>query len=151
MRTNYSKYRRRYVDRLADYSEYAEPIMRVGLGTVLLLAGIHKLVAPVVWTKYAAPWVIGVWPDWLLSFEFFMRLNGAIEVGFGIALVANVYPTVLAGITALSLLSVVINLGTGALMTGEYVDVLIRDFGLTLLAAAVALLSARQSSTSLKS
>lgn len=145
-----SRYRKRYVDLLAGYSAYTGPIMRTGLGFVLLLAGAHKLVAPAVWTKYAAPWVTGIWPEWILGFELFMILNGAIEIAFGIALIANFYTTILAGITALSLLSVVINLGTGGLMTGEHVDVLIRDLGLTVLAVGVTLVSARRSSTSVE-
>lgn len=141
-----SRYGNGYIDLLAAHSAVARPLLRGGLGVVLFLAGAHKLVAPAIWTNYAAPWVTDVWPVWLLDFESFMILNGVIEVLFGIALVANVYPTVLAGITALSLLAVVINLGTGALTTGEHVDILIRDLGLVVLATGVTLLCAQRSS-----
>lgn len=144
MNLDLGEYRERYVDRLAAYSAFAPPISRVGLGAVLVLAGVHKLVAPAVWTGYAPRWLADAWPDATVGFEGFMVLNGWIEVAFGIAIVANVLTTVLAGITALSLLAVVLVLGTGGLLAGEHVDVLIRDFGLAVLAAGVTLESARR-------
>lgn len=128
---------------LSGYAERTFPVLRVGLGAVILLAGAHKLVAPGVWTKYAAPWVTDVWPESFLSFALAMRVNGAIEVGFGVALLAGVYTTVAAGIVAVSLLGVVVDLLAGAVLTGKYVDVLIRDIGLLALAVGVTLLSAR--------
>lgn len=128
---------------LSGYAERTFPVLRVGLGAVILLAGAHKLVAPGVWTKYAAPWVTAVWPESLLPFALAMQINGAIEVGFGVALLAGVYTTVAAGIVAVSLLGVVVDLLAGAVLTGKYVDVLIRDIGLLTLAVGVTLLSAR--------
>lgn len=126
------------------YSEYAYPILRMGLGAVILLAGAHKLVAPDVWTEYAAPWVTSLWPEPLLPFERAMMINGVFELLFGVALLVGFYTTVTAGIIALALISIVINLLTGAVMTGEFVDVLIRDIGLLALAIGVTLLSAQR-------
>lgn len=137
-------YRERYVTAVGAHADAALPVMRVGLGVVILLAGAHKLVAPGVWTAYAAPWVSALWPDALVSMEAAMVLNGAIEVLFGLALVAGVYPAIAAGIVALSMAAVVVNLLTGAATTGEHVDVLIRDVGLVVLATGVTLLSARR-------
>lgn len=137
-------YRERYVAAVGDHADAALPVMRIGLGVVILLAGAHKLVAPEVWTAYAAPWVAALWPDALVSFEAAMVLNGWLEVLFGLALVAGVYPAVAAGVVALSLAAVVVNLLTGAAMTGEHVDVLVRDVGLVVLATGVTLLSARR-------
>lgn len=139
-------YRRRYVELLADHAPDAPRLARVGLGVVLVLAGAHKLVAPGVWARYAPRWLTAPWPDAVLGFESFVVLNGWIEVAFGVAIVANVLTAVLAGITALSLLSVVLVLGARGLLAGEYVDVAIRDLGLAVLAAGVALDSARRSS-----
>jgi uncharacterized membrane protein YphA (DoxX/SURF4 family) len=145
MSTTYTKYRARYVGYLDRYSGHALPVMRIGLGAVIFLAGAHKLVAPEVWTKYAAPRVTGFWPESLLSFELVMMASGGFELLLGVALIAGFYTTVIAGITTLSLLAVVFDLATGALLTGEFVDVLIRDIGLVSLALGVTLLSARES------
>lgn len=55
---------RAYVRR---YSDYAYPTVPIGLGVVILFAGANKLVAPAVWTEYAAPWVTYLWPESVLS------------------------------------------------------------------------------------
>jgi uncharacterized membrane protein YphA (DoxX/SURF4 family) len=145
MSTIYTKYRDRYVSHLDRYSEYAVPVMRIGLGGVIFLAGAHKLVAPDVWTEYAAPWVTALWPESVLSFELVMMANGVFELLFGIALIAGFYTTIVAGVITLSLLAVVFDLATGAIQTGKFVDILIRDIGLVALALGVTLLSAQQS------
>jgi hypothetical protein len=41
---------------LAPYAERVDDVGRVGLGVVILLAGLHKVVAPGAWAVYAAPW-----------------------------------------------------------------------------------------------
>lgn len=64
--------------------------MRVGFGA-MILPGAHKLVAPKVWTKYAAPWVNVHWPETLFTFRFAMILNGVFEVLFGLALIRGSY------------------------------------------------------------
>lgn len=143
MGISHTQYRDRYVTYVSAYAEYALPVMRIGLGAVILLAGAHKLVAPEVWTKYAAPWVTALWPDALFPFKIAMMLNGVFEVLFGLALIAGLYTTVTAGIVALSLLAVVGDLLTGAVMTGKSVDILIRDLGLLALATGVTLRSAQ--------
>lgn len=145
MSTTFTGYRDRYVGYLNRYSGNALPAMCIGLGAVIFFAGGHKLVAPDVWTKYAAPWVTGFWPESLLSFELVMMASGGFELILGVALIAGFYTTVIAGITTLSLLAVVFDLATGALLTGKFVDVLIRDIGLVSLALGVTLLSARES------
>lgn len=125
-----------YVTAVDRHANRAYPTMRVGLGIVILLAGAHKLVRPDVWTGYAAPWVLSAWP---LPMEPTMVVNGAIEVVFGVALIAGVRTTAVAGITAISLAAVLVNLASVALLSGEFVDILIRDAGLTVLAVAVTL------------
>lgn len=118
-------------------------IMRLGLGTVILLAGAHKLVAPVVWTAYAAPVVTDLWPDAVISFKGFMVINGVLEVLFGLVLLLDCYTPLVAGVVALSLAAVVLNLAIGTLTTEKFVDILIRDLGLTILAVGVTLESVR--------
>jgi hypothetical protein len=123
MRT-YTEYRDRWAS-VGAHAGYAFPVARLGLGSAILLA-------PAVWTNYAAPWVTP--PGAPLSLETATVLNGAVETLFGVAL--------LAGVTALSLAAVVFGLLTGAATTGAFVDILVHDVGLFVLAVRVTLCSA---------
>ncbi|MFB6353120.1 MAG: DoxX family membrane protein [Halobacteriales archaeon] len=121
---------------LADHAERAPAVLRVGLGLVILLEGAHKLVEPAVWAAYAAPWVELLWPAPMVPT---MVVNGVVEVGFGLALLADRYTAAAATVVALSIAFVVVNLATVGLTTGAFVDVAIRDVGLVALATGVAL------------
>lgn len=125
--------------RLAARADLAPAVFRVGLGLVILLEGAHKLVAPEAWAAYAAPWVLALWPAPMVPT---MVANGVIEVGFGLALVADRYTTIAATVVALSIAFVVVNLVTLGLADGSFVDVAIRDVGLVALATGVALQAA---------
>lgn len=125
--------------RLAARADLVPAVLRVGLGLVILLEGAHKLVAPEAWAAYAAPWVLALWPAPMVPT---MVVNGVIEVGFGLALLADRYTTFAATVVALSIAFVVVNLVTIGLASGAFVDVAIRDVGLVALAAGVALQSA---------
>jgi hypothetical protein len=77
-------------------------------------------------------------------------LFGVSEVVFGLLLLADWHTPTIAALTALSLAGVVLNLFIGVLLGQPWVDVLVRDLGLTLLAFGVALHAAeerRRSST----
>lgn len=124
---------------LAPRAPLAPAVLRIGLGLVILLEGAHKLVAPEAWAAYAAPWVLALWPAPMVPT---MLANGVIEVGFGLALVADRYATLAAAVVAVSIAFVVVNLATIGATTGQFVDVAIRDVGLVALAAGVALQSA---------
>lgn len=115
------------------------PIFRWALGLTILLAGIHKLVDPGAWHRYLAPQLLALWPTTLLPLDPVFVLFGVSEVIFGGLLLAGVHRQTVAALTALSLLGVVINLAMAALAGAPVVDVLIRDLGLTVLAAGVAL------------
>lgn len=80
----------------------------------MLLAGVSKYVHTAMWTKYFL---------------------------FGIALIVGVYTTLVAGIWAVIMLGIVVNLFTVSVTSGKYIGVLIRDFGLFSLAVGVILLS----------
>lgn len=144
MGTALATYREKYVTFLGGYANYALPLMRTGLGAVILLAGAHKLVSPDVWTRYAAPWVTDLWPETLVAFEVAMMVNGVFEVLFGLVLIAGLYTAMTAGIVALSLTAVVFDLLTGVATTGKFVDILIRDIGLLALATGVTVLAAKR-------
>ena len=124
---------------LAPYVEHADDVGRLGLGFVILLAGLHKFADPGAWSVYAASWFAAVWP---FPMDPTMVLFGATEVPVGLALLADWYTTLAAAIVAISILGVVFNLATIAVNSGQFVDVLIRDLGLFVLAVVVTLRSA---------
>ena len=124
---------------VARYSHFAGSLLRGGLGVTILLAGLHKLVAPAAWHTYLAPLLEALWPTGLLPLDPTFILFGVSEVLFGLLLLADWHTPTMATLTALSLLGVVVNLALGVIVEEPYVDVLIRDIGLTLLAFGVAL------------
>lgn len=115
----------------------ASTVLRVGLGIVILLAGLHKLVAPAVWGDYLAPVFAMRWP---VSLTLTMVIFGLSELPFGILLIIDRYTLGAAVIVALSMAGTVIDLAIAALQTGKFVDILIRDFGLLVLATGVVLI-----------
>ncbi|WP_458210025.1 DoxX family protein [Haladaptatus sp. NG-SE-30] len=137
----------RTTDLYDSYRRFLEPyaradgaVLRVGLGILIFIAGLDKLFEPMVWARYTAPVIAALWP---FPLGLSMVLNGVVEMVFGVALLVRFYTPLVAGITALSLAGVVVNLIIGALQTGQFVDVLIRDIGLTLFAFGVTLRSMR--------
>lgn len=124
---------------VARYNHLSGVLLRGGLGVTILLAGSHKLVAPAAWHAYLAPPLAALWPTGLLPLSPTFVLFGVSEVLFGLLLLADWHTPTVATLTALSLLGVVVNLGLGVTVGEPYVDVLIRDIGLTLLAFGVAL------------
>ncbi|MEF8784865.1 MAG: DoxX family membrane protein [Haloarculaceae archaeon] len=110
-------------------------IARVGLGTMVFLAGVHKLAAPEMWAIYVTDWLA---PWLVVSPVVFMLINGVLEVGFGVAIVADRWTVVGAGVAAVSLSATVGYLAIVAVLeTGLFLDVLVRDVGLAALAWAV--------------
>ncbi|MDY6766208.1 MAG: DoxX family membrane protein [Candidatus Nanohaloarchaea archaeon] len=131
----------RVQERIAGYSGYAYPVLRVGLGMMVVLAGVHKLVNPTIWSSYIAPWALTVLQMAGIPADLFMRANGVVETVAGLAILGNRYTTVAAGLISLSLLGIVINMVTAG---GAFLDVLIRDIGLLALAVGVTLLAAER-------
>jgi uncharacterized membrane protein YphA (DoxX/SURF4 family) len=109
-------------------------IARLGLGAMVLLAGVHKLLDPGAWAVYVVPWLE---PFILLSPVEFMLANGWLEVGFGLALLAGRYTAVAALVAAVSLTATIACLLVVWLTAGLFGDVLVRDVGLAALAWAV--------------
>lgn len=110
-------------------------IARVGLGTMVFLAGVHKLAAPGVWAAYVTDWLA---PWIVVSPIVFMLINGVLEIGFGVAIAADRWTVVGAGVAAVSLTATVGYLALVAVFEdGLFVDVLVRDVGLAALAWAV--------------
>jgi uncharacterized membrane protein YphA (DoxX/SURF4 family) len=109
-------------------------LSRLALGAMVLLAGVHKLVAPGAWVIYVVDWLA---PWIVLSPVTFMLVNGVLEVVFGVALLADRQTAVAAGVAAVSLTATVGYLAVVWTLSGRFGDVLVRDVGLAGLAWAV--------------
>jgi len=121
--------------RVAERTPRPAVVARVGLGLMVLLAGVHKLAAPGAWALYVTDWLA---PWLVVSPVAFMLVNGVLEVGFGLAIVADRWTWVAAGVAAVSLSATVAYLALVAVLEdGLFVDVLVRDVGLAALAWAV--------------
>jgi uncharacterized membrane protein YphA (DoxX/SURF4 family) len=126
-------------DRITSYSDHSYTVLRIGLGLVVFLAGLHKIVAPAVWAGYIAPQVATALAEVGLSGSVFMTVSGAAEAVFSLLLFADRYTTVAAGIVSLSFVGITINLAAAG--TG-FIDIIIRDVGLISLAFGVTLMAA---------
>lgn len=120
------------------YVEDSSAVLRIGLGIVILLAGLHKLVEPAVWVPYLAPLFAVHWP---ISTELTMVLFGSSELPVGIALIIDRYTSIAAAIVAISMIGTVFNLFIAILQTGQFIDILIRDIAVLVLAIGVTIQS----------
>lgn len=125
-------------ERLERTEGNAPTVYRVGLALVIALAGVHKLLAPEAWTIYVVDWLVPLLP---VSPRTWMLANGVVELLFGILLLIDRSMTAAAAIVALSLAGTVAYLVIVAVTEGQFVDVLVRDIGLTALAIGVFLQS----------
>lgn len=124
---------------IVNYSHLADRVLRGGLGFGILLAGLHKLIAPAAWHTYLAPPFAALWPTGLLSLDVSFILFGVSEILFGGLLLADWHTPTIALLTALSLAGVVVNLVVAMAVGKPVVDIMIRDIGLMMFAAGVAL------------
>ncbi|WP_254537526.1 DoxX family membrane protein [Halomarina litorea] len=115
-------------------------LSRVALGAMVLLAGVHKVLDPGAWAVYVTDWLA---PWLVVSPETFMLVNGVLEVGFGLAILADRYTAFAAGVAAVSLTATVGYLAVVWALSGRFGDVLARDVGLAGLALAVAVAALR--------
>ncbi|UWM55386.1 DoxX family protein [Salinirubellus salinus] len=99
----------------------AATIARVGLGAMVLVAGVHKLLDPAAWALYVVPWLE---PFILLSPVDFMLLNGWLELAFGLALLVDRYTAFASLVAAASLTATIGYLTVVWVTTGQFGDVL---------------------------
>jgi uncharacterized membrane protein YphA (DoxX/SURF4 family) len=114
-------------------SKQAYKILQLGFVVAPVVAGLDKFTHLLVdWDKYLAPLVNNLLGG---HGHEFMLVVGIIEIiaGIGVAL----KPRIFAYVVSAWLLGIVINL----LLTGQYFDIALRDFGLALGALALARLS----------
>ena len=109
-------------------------VARVSLGLMVLAAGVHKLLDPGAWAVYVVDWLA---PWLLVSPTVFMLVNGYLEVGFGLVLLADRYTAFASLVAAVSLTATVGYLAVVFVTQGTFGDVLARDVGLAGLAWAV--------------
>ena len=127
--------------RLAARAPDPLSVARVGLGLMILSAGAHKLLAPGVWATYVTDWLA---PWLVVSPVAFMLINGVLEVGFGAAILADRWTAAAAAVAAVSLSATTLYLAVATVVEGGFfVDVMIRDIGLSGLAWAVLIDSLR--------
>jgi uncharacterized membrane protein YphA (DoxX/SURF4 family) len=119
---------------VAAWTPAPATLARAGLGATILLAGIHKLLAPAAWTRYVVDWLE---PLILVSPRAFMLVNGVLEVGFGALILADRYTAASAAVAAVSLTATVGYLAVVGVTQGLFWDVAIRDVGLAGLAWGV--------------
>ncbi len=101
---------------------------------MLVAAGVHKLLDPAAWAIYVTDWLA---PLLVVSPVVFMLLNGWLEIGFGLALLADRYTALSAAVAAVSLTATIGYLAVVWATKGQFGDVLARDVGLAALAFAV--------------
>jgi hypothetical protein len=124
---------------LGTHSDTYKAYQLLHIGYVLLpiIAGIDKFFHLLVnWDNYLSPQVASMLP---ISSHNFMLLVGVIEIVAG--LVVAIAPRLGGWIVAAWLWGIIANL----LLAGSYFDIALRDFGLSLGAVALALLSPERS------
>jgi len=121
---------------------------RLGLGLTILLAGVHKLLAPAPWDALVVPEFAGLLP---VSVRVWTLANGVAEIPVALGLLADRLSAPLAAFVCLSLvgtlcyLVVVLLAGFDAGVTAGTLAILaVHDVGLAGLAAAVSVRAARR-------
>jgi len=125
---------RRTAETAATRLPPAPTLARWGLGTMVLTAGVHKLLDPGAWTVYVVDWLA---PLLVVSPTDFMLINGYLEVAFGVALLFDRYTEFASFVAAASLSATCVYLAIVWATVGAFGDVLARDLGLAGLAWAV--------------
>ena len=117
----------RRVGEVASQAPSTATIARLSLGLMVLAAGVHKLLDPGAWAVYVVGWLA---PWLVVSPILFMLLNGYLEVGFGLLLLADRYTAFASLVAAVSLTVTVGYLALVFATQGAFGDVLARDVGL---------------------
>ena len=117
-----------------DRARQAFRILHVGFVVAPVLAGLDKFFNVLVdWDRYLAPVATDVLP---VSGHSFMLAVGVIEIAAGVPVAFR--PRIGGYVVAVWLWAIIVNL----LVAGDYYDIALRDFGLSLAALALARLAA---------
>ena len=116
-----------------DRARQAFRILHVGFVVAPILAGLDKFFEVLVdWDRYLAPVVTDVLP---VSGHSLMLAVGVIEIAAGVLVALR--PRIGGYVVAVWLWAIIVNL----LVAGDYFDIALRDFGLSLGALALAKLA----------
>jgi len=116
-----------------DRARQAFRILHVGFVVAPILAGLDKFFEVLVdWDRYLAPVATDVLP---VSGHSFMLAVGVIEIAAGVLVAFR--PRIGGYVVAVWLWAIILNL----LVAGNYFDIALRDFGLSLAALALARLA----------
>jgi len=116
-----------------DRARQAFRILHVGFVVLPILAGLDKFFEVLVdWDRYLAPVATDVLP---VSGHSFMLAVGVIEIAAGVLVAFR--PRIGGYVVAVWLWAIILNL----LVAGDYFDIALRDFGLSLAALALARLA----------
>ncbi|HYN18141.1 MAG TPA: hypothetical protein VEY96_08660 [Actinomycetes bacterium] len=116
-----------------DRARQAFRLLHVGFVVAPILAGLDKFFEVLVdWDKYLAPVATDVLP---VSGHSFMLAVGVIEIAAGVLVAFR--PRIGGYVVAVWLWAIILNL----LIAGDYFDIALRDFGLSLAALALARLA----------
>ena len=116
-----------------DRARQAFRILHVGFVVAPILAGLDKFLEVLVdWDRYLAPAVTDILP---VSGHTLMLAVGVVEIAAGVLVALR--PRIGAYVVAVWLWVIIVNL----LVAGDYFDIALRDFGLSLGALALARLA----------
>jgi hypothetical protein len=116
-----------------DRARQAFRLLQVGFVVAPILAGLDKFFEVLVdWDRYLAPVATDVLP---VSGHSFMLAVGVIEIAAGVLVAFR--PRIGGYVVAVWLWAIILNL----LVAGDYFDIALRDFGLSLAALALARLA----------
>jgi hypothetical protein len=116
-----------------DRARQAFRLLHVGFVVAPILAGLDKFFEVLVdWDRYLAPVATDVLP---VSGHSFMLAVGVIEIAAGVLVAFR--PRIGGYVVAVWLWAIILNL----LVAGDYYDIALRDFGLSLAALALARLA----------
>ena len=116
-----------------DRARQAFRILHVGFVVAPILAGLDKFFEVLVdWDRYLAPVATDILP---VSGHSFMLAVGVIEIAAGVLVAFR--PRIGGYVVAVWLWAIILNL----LVAGDYFDIALRDFGLSLAALALARLA----------
>ena len=128
--------------RAGTQTENVASLLKWTYGLVPIVAGADKFVHLLTdWDKYLAPQIAGVLP---LSTGSFMNIVGIIEIIAGVLVLIK--PKIGSLVVALWLLGIAINL----LLTGQYLDVAVRDTVMAIGAFSLFMLSAEKAGSARK-
>jgi uncharacterized membrane protein len=132
---------------LVPYADWAQRVLRWGLGVSFLIGGGYKILMPPVYMAYFAPFFASIWPTSIVPLAPVFVLAGIFEFAFGVALLADWHSPTVAGLTVPWLFGTNVNFVVAVAQGETSVDLLALYVGLMMMALGIALLEARGQSS----